>query len=135
MSKKKLYYAIKVGNNVKNKIVETWNECKQLVIGYPSIYKGFRKEKEAKRYLKDMSSQEVEMKLKLNEIHRFQRLKEKWEKECHFEIPNYIIDEIINGKDYANLCALLCLAVSNNRISEKNANILKEKCKKLNIMK
>ena len=40
MSKKKKqkYYAIKVGKGVKDKIVRTWSECKELVLGYPSIY-------------------------------------------------------------------------------------------------
>ena len=43
MSKKKKqkYYAIKEGKGVKNKIVRTWSECKELVLGYPSIYKSF----------------------------------------------------------------------------------------------
>ena len=38
MSKKKKqkYYAIKEGKGVKNKIVRTWSECKELVLGYPS---------------------------------------------------------------------------------------------------
>ena len=40
MSKKKKqkYYAIKEGKGVKNKIVRTWSECKELLLGYPSIY-------------------------------------------------------------------------------------------------
>ncbi|CAG9702350.1 RNase H1/viroplasmin domain-containing protein [Clostridium neonatale] len=41
MSKIK-YYAIKKGNGVTNKIVETWEECKVLVLGYPAIYKSFK---------------------------------------------------------------------------------------------
>ena len=130
MRRKKSYYAIKIGNGVKDKIVTTWEECKKLVNGYPSIYKGFKDKKQAEKYLKNITEKQVEIELKRNEIHRFNRLKEKLEMECHFEIPNYIIDEIINGNNYENLCSLLWLAVENNRISKKNANILKEKCKK-----
>ena len=39
MSKKKKqkYYAIKEGKGVKNKIVRTWSECKELLLGYPII--------------------------------------------------------------------------------------------------
>ena len=34
---KKRFYAIKKGKgNTKNKIVETWSECKDLVLGYPA---------------------------------------------------------------------------------------------------
>ncbi|WP_425306079.1 viroplasmin family protein [Clostridium neonatale] len=41
------YYAIKKGNGVTNKIVETWEECKVLVLGYPAIYKSFKTKDEA----------------------------------------------------------------------------------------
>ena len=51
MAKSK-YYAIKVGKGVKNKIVRTWSECKELLLGYPSIYKSFKTEEEALEYLK-----------------------------------------------------------------------------------
>ncbi|CAG9702362.1 MULTISPECIES: RNase H1/viroplasmin domain-containing protein [Clostridium] len=50
MSKIK-YYAIKKGNGVTNKIVETWEECKVLVLGYPAIYKSFKTKDEAMKYL------------------------------------------------------------------------------------
>ena len=51
MSKKKKqkYYAIKEGKGVKNKIVRTWTECKELVLGYPSIYKSFYTEEDLKQ--------------------------------------------------------------------------------------
>ena len=39
-------YAIKEGKGVKNKIVRTWSECKELVLGYPSIYKSFYTEED-----------------------------------------------------------------------------------------
>ena len=53
MSKKKKqkYYAIKEGKGVKNKIVRTWSECKELLLGYPSIYKTFYTEEEAIKFL------------------------------------------------------------------------------------
>ena len=55
MSKKKKqkYYAIKEGKGVKNKIVRTWSECKELVLGYPSIYKSFSTEEEARKMLEN----------------------------------------------------------------------------------
>lgn len=52
MATKQKYYAIKEGKGVKNKIVRTWSECKELVLGYPSIYKSFYTEEEALEYLK-----------------------------------------------------------------------------------
>lgn len=46
-----------------------------------------------------------------------------------FNIPNYIIDEIIElekTKNYSNLHALLLLAVDNNRISVEEANLIEQ---------
>lgn len=50
-SKIEKYYAIKVGRDTKDTIVRTWDECKAIVTGYPSIYKSFRTEEEALEYL------------------------------------------------------------------------------------
>lgn len=50
MAKQK-YYAIKLGKGVKDKIVTSWSECEALVKGYPSVYKSFKTEEEAKEYL------------------------------------------------------------------------------------
>ena len=83
--------------------------------------------------MKNITSKQLDIELKWNEIHRFYRLKEKLEMKYHFEIPNYIVDEIINGNDYKNLCSLIRLAAANNKISEKNANILIKSVKKINI--
>lgn len=51
MATKQKYYAIKTGKGVKDKIVTSWSECKELVLGYPSIYKSFKTEEEALEYL------------------------------------------------------------------------------------
>lgn len=121
---KKYYYAIKVGNNVENIIVESWEECEEYVIGFPSIYKKFKTKREAKRYLKNISNEEVEICLLSNERQRFYRLKEKLEFNYKFPIPNYIIEEIINKTNYNNLCVLLNLAVYNKRITKQNAEMI-----------
>ena len=42
-----------------------------------------------------------------------------------FDIPNYLIDDIIMEENYSHLCLLLNLAVINKRISKNNAKILK----------
>ena len=60
MSKGKKYYAIKIGNQVSDLIVETWEECQKLVIGYPSIYKSFKTQKEAQNYLDSISLEETD---------------------------------------------------------------------------
>ena len=47
-----MYYAIRVGAGVKNKIVESWEECKRLVYNYPVVYKKFKTREQAEAYLK-----------------------------------------------------------------------------------
>lgn len=56
---KSKYYAIKAGKGVKNKIVRSWSECKELVHGYPAIYKSFLTEEEALKYLGSIKEEDV----------------------------------------------------------------------------
>lgn len=76
--------------------------------------------------MNNLTDVEVKNILATNEIHRFYRLKEKLEFEYKFEIPNYIVDEIINGNSYDNLCSLINLAIINKKISKKNGKMLKK---------
>ena len=69
------FYAIKVGKDVEDIIVNSWEECKKYVIGYPSIYKKFDSIKKANHYLKNMTDDMVDYYLKWNEIHREFRLR------------------------------------------------------------
>lgn len=61
MAKKtqKKYYAIKEGKGVKDKIVNTWTECKELVLGYPAVYKSFKTKDEAMEYLGNVDVKKV----------------------------------------------------------------------------
>lgn len=48
---KKNFYAIKRGKNkTKNIIVDSWDECAKLVLGYNAIYKGLFQEKKQKNF-------------------------------------------------------------------------------------
>jgi len=61
---KKRFYAIKKGKgNTKNKILETWSECKDLVLGYPAEYKDFATKEEAEIYLgiKNVPNDEIHL--------------------------------------------------------------------------
>lgn len=61
---KKRFYAIKKGKgNIRNRIVETWSECKDLVLGYPAEYKGFATKEEAEIYLgiKNVPNDEIHL--------------------------------------------------------------------------
>lgn len=62
MGKKKIkskFYAIKDGIGVKDIIVTSWSECSKLVLGYNAVYKSFRTEEEAKKYLGSVDVEKV----------------------------------------------------------------------------
>ena len=49
----------------------------------------------------------------------------KLKEELDTEIPKYILDEIYSGGDKNNIIALTNLAISNNSVSEKDAEVFK----------
>lgn len=55
------------------------------------------------------------------------KLKIQIQKMFNFEIPEYVLDEMINYQNHENFCALVNLAVLNQRLSEKNGNYLIER--------
>lgn len=73
--KVKKYYAIKEGKGVTNQIVNTWDECKELVLGYPSVYKSFITLEEANRYLQNVNAEKVKGQAKYG-IEKRKKLKE-----------------------------------------------------------
>ena len=106
MSKKKKqkYYVIKEGKGVKNKIVRTWSECKELVLGYPSIYKSFYTEEEARKYLSSIKAKDIPVikeKVKVNiESSKKRRASTK---AINFRIPNDVYSEFIKKVDETGL--------------------------------
>lgn len=54
--KPKKYYAIKKGKGVQDLIVESWDVCSKLVLGYDSTYKSFLTREEAELFLKNVKS-------------------------------------------------------------------------------
>lgn len=106
MSKKKKqkYYAIKEGKGVKNKIVRTWSECKELVLGYPSIYKSFYTEEEAIKFLGGINDKDIpaiKEKIKVN-IQSSKRRRSST-KAINFRVPNEVYNEFIKKVDETGL--------------------------------
>ena len=103
-NKKQKYYAIKEGKGVKNKIVRTWSECKELVLGYPSIYKSFSTEEEARKYLngiKDKDIPVIQDKVKINI--QSSKKRRSSTKAISFRVPNEIYNEFIKKVDETGL--------------------------------
>ena len=61
-----------------------------------------------------------------NEIERRKKLKEKIISMLNTEIPDYIIEDIIDGEDYRHICLMINVATINNRISREENQKLKE---------
>lgn len=106
MSKKKKqkYYAIKEGKGVKNKIVRTWSEYKELVLGYPSIYKSFYTEEEAIKFLGGINDKDIpaiKEKIKVN-IQSSKRRRSST-KAINFRVPNEVYNEFIKKVDETGL--------------------------------
>lgn len=61
----------------------------------------------------------------LAQLEKQKKQAEKLQKEYNFSIPDYVLSEMQTGNE--NVFALIDLAQFNNRISEENAKILKER--------
>ena len=98
------YYAIKEGKGVKNKIVMSWNECKEIVLGYPSIYKSFKTEEEAIRYLNDIKDKDVPViKEKVKASIKAKKERKATTRAISFRIPTEIYNEFINKVEETGL--------------------------------
>lgn len=71
--------------------------------------------------IKEMRAERIKLE-KYNE--EIQLLKSKLEEHFKFEIPTYIILDIIEHEDYQHFCLMINLAVVNNRLSRKQGQIL-----------
>lgn len=71
------YYAIKEGKGVTDKIVDTWEECKKFVHGYPAVYKSFYSMDEAVEYLRQFKNKAAVEKAKKKAIEGIKISREK----------------------------------------------------------
>ena len=123
---KKNFYAIKVGKGVKDKIITTWDECKKYVLHYNSIYKGFRTEKEAKKWLDSWNEDEIENRLRKQLLYRNRILREKILTDLNFKIDINILNFILeNTYDYNSLDSFIDINIKDNKISAYKGKILK----------
>lgn len=92
---RKKYYAIKEGKDCKDKIVNTWDECKKFTHGYNAVYKGFQTLEEAEEYLGKIKEKDIE---KIREQKKFSMDKKKKEKakgtHIGLRVPKEIYEEL-----------------------------------------
>lgn len=70
-------------------------------------------------------------KIKENQKKEVQLLKSKLEQHFEFEIPTYIILDIVEHEDYEHFCLMINLAVVNNRLSEEQGQLLANEIKEM----
>lgn len=109
MAKCKKYYAIKSGKNVKNLIVDTWDECKTYVNGVHAQYKSFKTKEEAELYLasnyiKSKETQKTESK----EVKKTSTGSKKKRKQSNTvlvqsRVPKEIYEKFIERCDYLDV--------------------------------
>lgn len=83
--------------------------------------------------INDYATEDIE-KRKLQIEIRLQRQKliqETLEKYFGFRIPKYIIADIVDNETYHHICLIINLATVNERLSEENADKLKEGIKEI----
>lgn len=120
------FYAIKVGKGVNNIIVKSWRECHKYVLGFHSIYEGFQTEQEAKKYLKKMDNIKLARKLEISKIIKIRKLKKELQKKYSFDIPNYILQEVVSAhSSQTEIINLIDFAVAYEHISFKDSLLLK----------
>lgn len=99
MGKKKAkikFYAIKDGIGVKDIIVTSWEECSKLVLGYNAVYKSFRTEEEAKKYLGSVDVEQVKEKAKRGMEER--KIKKETTRSINIRLPKEMY------KDFEEKC-------------------------------
>lgn len=88
------------------------------------------------KFLSNYASTDIEeIKAKRIELEKYnkeiQLLKSKLEQHFNFEIPTYIVLDIIEHEDYEHFCLMINLAVVNNRLSEVQGQILANEIKEM----
>lgn len=75
-----------------------------------------------------LEQKKIQMNKKLNDM---ELLKQKLEEHFKFNIPTYIIADIIENEDYRHFCLMINVAVINSKLTEKQGIILKDGIKKM----
>lgn len=83
--------------------------------------------------LKDYTTEDIKKrKIQLEKrVQKSKSIKDILEKHFKFEIPNYIIDDIVENETYKHINLIINLATVNERLSNRNAEKLKEGIKEI----
>lgn len=76
----------------------------------------------------DIEKRKLQIEIRLQ---RQKLIQETLEKYFGFRIPKYIIADIVDNETYHHICLIINLATVNERLSEENADKLKEGIKEI----
>lgn len=80
---------------------------------------------------KDYSITEEKFEIIKKHIEKIDKIKNDLQKHINFEIPEYIIHDIVENEEFNHICLIINVAIVNNRLSSENGKYLKEKIKSL----
>ena len=122
----KNFYAIKIGRNVKDLVIDNWEECKNYVLYYNSIYKGFKTKNEARKWLNSWTDEEIAYRLEKQLFYRNIHLKKKILSDLNFRLNIDILNFILeNTYNYNEICKFIDINIEDNKISAYKAGVLK----------
>ena len=87
------YYAIKEARDIKDKIVNTWSECKEITDHCPAVYKSFKTKEEALDYLKNVNVEDIKEQTKY--VYEKSKELKANTKAVQTRIPNKLYSEFI----------------------------------------
>ena len=67
----------------------------------------------------------------IQEVKHLELLKQNLEEHFKFEIPKYIVMDMIDNEDYQHFCLMVNVAVINNRLSKEDGTVLKNEIKEI----
>ncbi len=76
----------------------------------------------------DIKKKKLQIEIRLQKQKAIQETLEKY---FGFQIPTYVIDDIVENESYRHFCLITNLAVANERLSDENAEKLKEGIKEI----
>ena len=81
--------------------------------------------------LEEIENRRLEKEQTERQLKELKIIKNKLEEHFNFKIESYIIHDIIENEYYGHFCSMVNLAVTNDRLTEKNGEILKQGVKEM----
>lgn len=79
----------------------------------------------------ELTCKKIQTEKMKEQIEKINKMTNKLKEYFNFEIPRYVIDEILDNGEYNNICSLINLAVVNERLTKNEGECFKSKLKEI----